>query len=232
MAVKNVTVEGIGDVALYKRRGVSHVRLSVASSGNIRITLPMWTPYKVGIDFAKSRADWIKQQVKPPKLMHDSQIVGQAHKLHFVTTTGHTVTSRVAGGRILVGLPRTMAFDDPKAQSTAQSASIRALRKEAEQFLPGRLQQLAELHGFTYSSVQIKRLKGRWGSCNQQKEIVLNCFLMQLPPKLIDYVIIHELVHTRIMAHGPAFWEEVGKYVTSLPMVRKAMRSHQPVVGG
>jgi predicted metal-dependent hydrolase len=232
MAVKNVEVEGIGDVAFYKRRGASHVRLSVASNGTVRVTLPIWAPYKVGIDFVKSRADWIREQVKPPKLLVEGQAVGGAHQLHFVTTTGRTVTSRVAGGRILIGLPKTMAPDDPKAQSTAEQASIRALRKEAEQVLPIRLKQLAEEHGFTYQSVQIKRLKGRWGSCSQQKEIVFNCFLMQLPPKLIDYVIIHELVHTRIMAHGPVFWEEVGKYVTNLPMVRKVMRTHQPVING
>jgi predicted metal-dependent hydrolase len=53
---------------------------------------------------------------------------------------------------------------------------------------------------------------------------------MQLPWELIDYVILHELVHTVVMAHGPKFWDELDKYVNNLAAKRKAIRSHQPAL--
>src|SRR5690606_36436720 len=97
----------------------------------------------------------------------------------------------------------------PRVQKAAQAAAIRALRKEAETLLPQRLRTLAEQTGFTYNSVAVKQPKSRWGSCSHQKHITLNLFLMQLPWRLIDYVLLHELTHTKVMRHGPPFWAEL-----------------------
>jgi predicted metal-dependent hydrolase len=127
-------------------------------------------------------------------------------------------------------VPDGSAFSDSVVQTIAQKACVRALRREAEDELPGRTRQIANQHGFKFRSLQIKQLKGRWGSCTHRQEIVLNCYLMQLPWELIDYVILHELVHTKIMAHGPKFWAEMAQYIDDLPRIRKLMREHRPTV--
>jgi predicted metal-dependent hydrolase len=147
-----------------------------------------------------------------------------------VATTGKKATSRIRGTEIFVGLPQGIDHNDSSVQDVAKRAAIRALKAEAEALLPQRIATLAAEHDFTYRSVTIKQLKGRWGSCSQHKDIVFNCFLMQLPWELIDYVIMHELVHTQIMAHGEPFWAEVAKYVPRLTAVRKTMRTHQPTL--
>jgi hypothetical protein len=113
-------------------------------------------------------------------------------------------------------------------QKAARSVSIRALRREAEELLPQRLQSLAKAHDFTYGSVAIRQLKGRWGSCSQHSDITLNLFLMQLPWELIDYVILHELTHTKVMRHGPPFWSELEKYAPNARQLRKAILTHRP----
>ena len=71
-----------------------------------------------------------------------------------------------------------MRYDDPEAQRAAQAVGVRVLKKEAKQLLPQRLRTLANEHGYDYRSVAIKQLTGRWGSCSQEKDIVLNCFLI------------------------------------------------------
>ncbi len=106
------------------------------------------------------------------------------------------------------------------------------MRAQAEQLLPQRLEALASEHGFEYKDVAIKQLKSRWGSCDQQKHIVFNLFLMQLPWELIDYVILHELTHTRHLHHGPKFWGDMESILPRLKVYRRAMRSHQPVLLG
>jgi predicted metal-dependent hydrolase len=69
-----------------------------------------------------------------------------------------------------------------------------------------RLEHLSATTGFVYSSVKIRNQKTRWGSCSYQNSLNLNIKLALLPRALMDYVIMHELVHTRIKNHGKRFW--------------------------
>lgn len=230
MATKQVELEGIGTVSIYKRRGARSVRLSIAADNKIRVTIPSWAPFKMGVEFARTKQAWIQLKQQPATRLDDGQQIGKAHRIRFVATTGLKPNSRIRGTEIFIGLPQGFDSGLPEVQDIAKRAAIRALKAEAESLLPQRIATLAKEHGFTYRSVTIKQMKGRWGSCSQYKDIVFNCYLMQLPWELIDYVIMHELVHTKIMAHGEPFWTEVAKYVSHLQKIRKIMRTHQPAL--
>jgi len=80
------------------------------------------------------------------------------------------------------------------------------MRKEAKRILPERIEKLAHKYGFTYEGVKIQSSKSRWGSCSRAGSINLSLYLMLLPIHLIDYVILHELCHTKEMNHGVNFW--------------------------
>ena len=86
-----------------------------------------------------------------------------------------------------------------------------ALRRKALSVLPAQLAQLAQLHGFKYSAVKIRKSKSRWGSCSTKGTISLSFYLLLLPEHLIEYVLLHELCHTAQMNHSPAFWALVNK---------------------
>lgn len=230
MSVKKVVVDGVGEVHMYRKTGVKNIRLSVAANGQIRVSMPRWTPYGFAIDFVKTKSDWLLSQAKSPAVIIDRQPIGKAHHIQFQRGTGTRPSATIKGSVISVSLPPGMNLEDEAAQAAAKRAAVKALKKEATLLLPQRLKTLAEEYGFIYNSVAIKSLKGRWGSCSHQKDIIFNCYLMQLPWHLIDYVIIHELVHTRIMAHGAPFWQEVAQYVPNLPNVRAQMRSYQPTI--
>jgi predicted metal-dependent hydrolase len=77
--------------------------------------------------------------------------------------------------------------------------------------LTTRLCTLAEQYGFRYNRVTIRNQKTRWGSCSPSNDISLNAKLMRLPESLIDYVLLHELLHTKIKNHGKLFWRELQK---------------------
>ncbi len=80
-------------------------------------------------------------------------------------------------------------------------------RAVARNVLVDRLATLAERHGFRYNKVFVRNQKTRWGSCSMQNNINLNVHLICLPDSLRDYVILHELVHTRHKNHGHVFWQ-------------------------
>jgi len=84
-------------------------------------------------------------------------------------------------------------------------------RKEARKLLVARLKALAEKHGFTYNRVFIRKQKTLWGSCSAGNNISLNLRLLLLPEKLVDFIMLHELVHTRVKNHGKDFWAELLK---------------------
>ncbi len=230
MPVREITLDGIGTVKFYKRRGAKSMRLSVAGNGDIRVTLPLWAPYKLGRMFVEEKREWLAGHSKPKQTLITGQRVGKAHTLLFFRQTIDNPRTRVTSTEINIYIQENQNVSDKDIQLLAQKACVRALISEASKLLPIRLAELAEKHGFEYRSVKIKQLKGRWGSCSQYKDIVLNCYLMQLPWELIDYVILHELTHTRVLAHGAPFWEELGKYVKNLGQIRKTMRTQQPVL--
>ena len=218
-------------IKIYKRKSSRNLRLSVTSDGEVRVSIPAWAPYRVGVEFARSRQAWIRAQARSPQLLADDQAIGKAHHLSFVAVTGTQKTnSRLSGGTIRIRYPVGADPQSAAVQQVANAAGVRALRLQAEQLLPQRLAVLAAQHDFDYADVSIKRLKGRWGSCDNNRQIVLNLFLMQLPWELIDYVLLHELTHTRILRHGTDFWQAMDEVLADSKQLRRKLRAHQPVL--
>jgi predicted metal-dependent hydrolase len=79
----------------------------------------------------------------------------------------------------------------------------------AGKVLATRLKEIAEKHGYRYNRVTIRNQKTRWGSCSSTNNISLNAKLTLLPDELRDFILLHELVHTRVKNHGPKFWAEL-----------------------
>ena len=95
---------------------------------------------------------------------------------------------------------------------------------EARRLLKARLDLLAHRFGFTFNRVYLRRQRTRWGSCSAKNNISLNLKLAALPAPLRDYVILHELVHTRIPNHGRDFWRELNRYVDDAQGLRDRLR--------
>jgi len=77
--------------------------------------------------------------------------------------------------------------------------------------LQSRTVELAGLQGIRIQQVSVRNQKSRWGSCSRNGSISLNWRLIQLPPEVKDYIILHELAHRRHLNHSQDFWEEVGR---------------------
>jgi len=110
---------------------------------------------------------------------------------------------------------------------TISGASIDIDRVKAKRKLTERLKQIAEKHGFTYNRVFIRNQKTRWGSCSHKNNISLNVKLIRMPEELMDYVIMHELVHTRIKDHSNDFWNELDKLVGKGRVLASRLRKYR-----
>jgi predicted metal-dependent hydrolase len=229
MAHKQYTYQDL-TLHIYKRAGSRNIRLSITPTGTIRITIPKWAPYQMGVDFAKSKYDWIKKQVKPRQLLMPDQPIGKAHHLRFLPVSSSKIATQVVKSEVRISYPSLTDWQHPDVQAKAEAAAERALKVQSEQLLPQRLDFLAKKYDFHYRNMKVKKLKSRWGSCDSNKDIVLNIFLMQLPWDCIDYVILHELTHTEIMRHGADFWNKMQEYMPNAKEIRKKIRKYQPII--
>lgn len=231
MAHKQFMLDEQTSITVYKRKASRSLRLSITPKGQIRVSIPTWAPYISGVEFAKSRRDWIQAQRPVAAILKPGQAIGKAHRLHIVARPElKTVRSRVVSNAVTVYHPMSLTVASAEVQKSAEQASLRALRSQAECLLPQRLEQLANAHGFAYKSVKIKQLKSRWGSCDQQRNITLNLFLMQLPWAAIDYVLLHELTHTKVLRHGPPFWQEMEQVLPGVRQLCQELRRYQPIL--
>ncbi len=94
---------------------------------------------------------------------------------------------------------------------------------EAGQKIIYRARLLSMETGLSCSRITVRNQKTRWGSCSSRNCISLNIKLARLPEALMDYVILHELVHTRIKDHGPDFWQELDRYVGDSRKLRREL---------
>jgi predicted metal-dependent hydrolase len=97
-------------------------------------------------------------------------------------------------------------------------------RALARRTLVARLHRLAKKHGYTFNRVFLRNQKTRWGSCSHHHNISLNVKLVRLPGELLDYVLLHELVHTRIPDHSKQFWAELERQVPGARALASRLR--------
>jgi hypothetical protein len=102
----------------------------------------------------------------------------------------------------------------------------RRLRELATRELPARLMELAALHGLSVPRVSIRNQRSRWGSCGRDGHICLNWRLVQMPPHVRDYVLIHELMHLRRLDHSARFWELMAEACPEYEAARRWLRAH------
>ncbi len=103
---------------------------------------------------------------------------------------------------------------------------IRALADRAGREIPPRVEIFARLAGVSYGRITIRNQKSRWGSCSSRGNLNFNCLLMLAPPKVADYVIVHELCHRIEMNHSARFWAEVERVMPDYREARKWLRDH------
>lgn len=107
---------------------------------------------------------------------------------------------------------------------------LRALTEQAkEDFIP-LVEYYATQVGVSFNRITIRRQKSRWGSCSAKGNLNFNCLLMLAPPKVRDYVIVHELCHLKQMNHSCKFWAEVKKIMPDYLMAKQWLKENGPAL--
>ncbi len=98
-------------------------------------------------------------------------------------------------------------------------------KKNGKAILIRRANFWAERMAVSYRNITLKEQKTRWGSCSALGNLNFNWKLLLMDPRLLDYVVVHELAHLREMNHSPAFWKIVETYIPDYKERRRALKS-------
>ena len=227
-----ITDEEFGEIVVKKRSLAKSVSLKIAPDGRIQITMPPYAPLLAAKALIKTSRKQIRELVSQyrEKLSYtENQQIGKSHNL-LIQTTAKPSSVKIVGTQILAEINEAESVESTTNQQLIRSKILIALRKEAKSYLPRRLSFLAEEHGFSFARSKITHSSSRWGSCSSSGTISLNIGMMNLPFELIDYVIIHELCHTKHMNHSTAFWNEVYKFDPQYKMHRNELKKYSPYI--
>ncbi|HKK80710.1 MAG TPA: SprT family zinc-dependent metalloprotease [Prolixibacteraceae bacterium] len=216
MSVNYYKIEGIGTVKFTRRKNSKRITMRVKPDGMISVNYPWLTSQKQVASFVMNNTEWIKKQQKKISEKKTFYNIGDSIELRNSTIKIQQVErSELMAYPVqhsyVVDVPEHLDPDSERVQNFISKVVAEACRVQAKRYLPMRLLELANEHNFTYKKVFVKNLKSRWGSCSSLGNINLNVHLMRLPDPLIDYIILHELVHTVEANHGAGFWSLLDK---------------------
>jgi len=218
--METILLKDIGEVTLRKSKKAKRVSIRIYAGKNVQVVLPAWAPYRLGKAFAKKKKDWIIKHLNKTRnypvrnLIFDenSDVNTWNHKLKIRRVEQKKINFQISPGIIEINIPENAKIESSDVQSIIREIIIKTLGQEAAGYLPDRLKTISDKFGMKYRKLALKNQKTLWGSCTSKNNINLNINLMRLPVHLIDYVLLHELVHTIHKNHGPGFWETLDLY--------------------
>jgi len=206
MLGKVVQFKNIGVVTFSKNRRSKNIKISVKPDKSVLVSFPFYCSSKDVLSFVQNNEEWIWQQQKKMesrrnKFDINTEIKTKLHRVKFLLGKEYNIETKKDTVQVAV-----TDFNSDKSQEYIEDILIQIYRFEAKKILPPKLAELAEKYNFEYQKITIRNNKRNWGSCSSKNNISLNLQMMKLPDNLIDYILLHELVHTEIKNHGEKFW--------------------------
>ncbi|HCH33985.1 MAG: hypothetical protein UY35_C0001G0060 [Candidatus Saccharibacteria bacterium GW2011_GWC2_48_9] len=223
--------EEFGEITIRTSHRSRHIRLSVAPDGSLRASMPVFATSRSLKKLINTSREDIRGMLhtQAPKVHYeDGMRIGKSHSL--IVTPGGKLQVKRQDLKIMLSLPNELTVNDMAVQTEIRSAMQAALRVEAKHYLPRRLATLARSADCHYEKVRFSHASTRWGSCSSNGTISLNIALMQLPFQLIDYVLVHELCHTKQMNHSQDFWHLVEAEDPDYKAHRRTLKQYNPTI--
>ena len=213
MPEKIISIDGVGNVLFRHSKRARHLNISIRPFVGARVSIPVGMSYNSAIRFVIERKLWIKKHLArmkefenlQTKFDENSSYSTKQHKLILRKTDRKSISVRLSKCKINVAYPTELDSDSIELQAAIRKGIERALKIEAKEHLPNKVKELADKYEFKFNKLALKNIKSRWGSCSRKNNINLSIHLMRLPDHLIDYVILHELVHTLHHNHSERF---------------------------
>ncbi|MGV8050027.1 MAG: M48 family metallopeptidase [Anaerolineaceae bacterium] len=214
------------DEIIYSCR--KHLAISVLPGGRVLVRAPLRTsPARIEA-FLNEQSDWIDQaRVKMSKVALPSApyqfqegeliwFLGKQYPLHLVES-----------------VPGSLSFEPGKGFLLERGQHARAAKlltsfykEETRRRVTTLVKKYAQSEGFRPTGIRITSAKTRWGSCSAKNSLNFSYRLVMTPPDCLEYVVVHELVHTRVRNHSGQFWGQVQQILPDYKQQRRWLKQN------
>ncbi|QNP49977.1 M48 family metallopeptidase [Diaphorobacter aerolatus] len=212
----------------------------VVDADGLSVRAPSWVTLSAIDEALKEKSGWILRKLGDAQLRQqkreDARIEWKngavfpflGEPLRIVLDAEHRFAGR--GGALLdsalPGEPRELHIALPHAAdaSKVRDAVQAWLLRQARAHFVARLDHFAPQLGVRWTRLRLSSAQTRWGSARSDGSICLNWRLLHFRPSVIDYVVVHELSHLRVMDHSPRFWDTVGSVMPEYKALRRSLK--------
>ena len=206
------------------KKRVKNVSIRVNATGDVFLTVPYGISEEKACKFFKSKIEWIKRAGEKTENYRKTDfsdgcelfVFGQKRRLEVVKGSREQV---ICGDDIMTVVV--------KKEERSKAATIKYLEKSLEEVLVGYFKKWEEITGLKTSEVKIRKMKSLWGSCTPKtRSIRISFYLVSMPVRCIEYVVLHELIHIRYPNHQQGFKGMLSKYMPDWKTRRQYLKEN------
>lgn len=218
--MKTVIISGIGEISLVKsKKARKYYNIRINKEGYVILSIPRGGTYKraeiiardnyLKIQKAKSKH---QQRQKKQRIFSENDVYHTSNsKIRVIKEEKKENNFFDEKDTIKIIIPDDKDISSDEVQEYIKECIRYVLRKEANNYIPARVYELAKKHDLKYNNVKISKAEKRWGSCSSVNNLNFSFYLITLPGELIDYIILHELSHTVHKNHSSEFYSLLDK---------------------
>lgn len=212
-------------LALTRNLRARRYLLRLRPDGSVRVTVPRHGSVAEARRFAERNAAWVAGQLdklaaqpaKSREWLLGTEILLRGELLQLAAAPDGASDAVQLGSEVV---------RVPNPRHDLRPFVVKHLWQLAATEFPSRVLELAAVHQLTVRRITVRNQRSRWGSCSRRGTISLNWRLIQTPPFVRDYIILHELMHLRQMNHSARFWREVESVCPDYETAERWLKQH------
>jgi len=209
-------------------KSVKGINITVSWDGKVRVTAPKNLDESKIREVLQRRAQWIESKLKEMRRRIDSRpMPTQFLSGETVWVLGKPMTLQVKEGKEGVRMKdgKLVVQVERVEREAVRAVLVSWLSSLAQRVLTKKVKKFSRLVGAKPTEIELRDWKRKWGLCKSDRGILrFNWRLVQLPEELIDYIVVHELVHLKHARHGKAFWVLLSKILPNYQQRKERLK--------
>lgn len=230
--IDNTTINYV----LTKSDRARNIRLSIHREKGLRITVPRTYRIEEVESFIRQKQRWITKHLQRTlqineyvrrELDEDESIefLGKNYPIRIITGARRGISCSMKEDYFEFHISFMIQPDD--RQKYIRAVLKKWMRTQAKHIIPFRVSMVNERIGFRFQRISIKDQRTRWGSCSKKGNLNFNYRLLMAPMEIIDYIIVHELVHLKEQNHSHRFWSIVKQFCPQYEEHEAWLKAHE-----
>ena len=210
-----------------------YIRLEIHPKEGVHIIVPKGQSHEKAIQFMLSKKAWLLNHLPAPSSL--TEVNNKLpHLIDLRATNNQWVVEYLPAKRTKLYVnhydKKLLIKGERNQPQLIYPHLLGWLYTEAERVLTDKLASVSQKIALPYNAIQFRRQKRIWGSCSRDHKISLNIKLIFMPMTWVEYVLTHELCHTRHFNHSPAFWQLVEGFCAEYQTIRNAMKTADQLI--